>query len=134
MWQRASIWLWANPWYDTLYVSVVKPRFIVCSNGLGLSTARSVSGECARPTTTPSRASERACLRFVSVMRLAAPSWSLGPQRPQFFTWLNIWSNSSAFRGNLAADGAGLMSGSFDAPRPCLPPDWPLARVLDWPA
>ena len=50
------------------------PRSIVCSNGLLLSSALSVSGLCASDTVSPLFTSASACLRFAAVMRFTEPS------------------------------------------------------------
>src|SRR5262245_22244917 len=65
-------------------------------NGLGLSTASSVLKSWAIDTDIPSLTSAAACLRFAAVIKLAVPSRSSFPQRPQLlFAW-NSASNSAA--------------------------------------
>ncbi len=54
---------------------MLKPGLvIVCSNGLALSSALSVSGLCTSDTVCPVFASDSACFRFAGVMRLTDPS------------------------------------------------------------
>ena len=50
------------------------PRSIVCSNGLALSSAFSVSSVWASDTVSPVFASAIACLRVAGVMRFTDPS------------------------------------------------------------
>src|SRR5256885_13163520 len=57
---------------------------MVSSNGLGLSTAFTVSASAANDTDTPSLTSAAACLRFEGVIRFNAPISSSLPHRPQF--------------------------------------------------
>ena len=54
------------------------------SRKVGVSTAFSCGTSCASETARPSRASANACFRLAGVIRLAAPSSSSSPQRPQF--------------------------------------------------
>ena len=51
-----------------------KPGFIVCSNGLGLSTAFSVMALWASDTEMPVFTRPAACFRLASVTRFADPS------------------------------------------------------------
>ena len=50
------------------------PRSMVCSNGLLLSSAFSVSSVCASDTVSPLLTSATACLRFAGVIRFTDPS------------------------------------------------------------
>ena len=73
-----------------------EPGFIVCSNGLALSSAfRSSDCAPARPSVR-SFASATRRLRLAAVTRFTAPSWSSAPQRPQFFT---CWNSAIEFLG-----------------------------------
>src|SRR5579863_8275381 len=47
-------------------------------------------------TETPSLTSAAACLRLAGVIRLTAPIWSSLPHRPQFESWVIIWSTVAA--------------------------------------
>ena len=89
------------------------PGSIVCSNGLALSGAASVSGLWASDTVSPVFTSAAACFRFAAVTRLTEPSWSSAPQRPQFFTCWKSASNSAALRGARGSSAANAKSGAM---------------------
>ena len=65
----------------------------------GLSGWTPGIGLCDSDTVRPRVGRARACRRFSSVIRLAVPSSSSGPQRPQFLTSSNSASNSASSCG-----------------------------------
>ncbi|HJN96243.1 MAG TPA: hypothetical protein QGF41_11145 [Gammaproteobacteria bacterium] len=81
-------------------------------NGEGTSGATSVSSLCSRDTVMPSVTVAIASSRFSGVIRLAAPSWSSDPQRPQFESssiirsmsaWVRSWDSGETVGGTYAA-------------------------------
>ena len=84
----------------------------------GLSGWTPGIGLCDRDTVRPRVASARACRRFSRVIRLAVPSSSSAPQRPQFLTSSNSASNSASSCGpgpSWAAAGADARAASIVA-------------------
>src|SRR5581483_1474527 len=106
MWQSASTWVWQSPCAAmpsqsrpnrTLLPSTATscPWTANSVAGMGLSGPATRLTGMAMDTRRPERTSAAASRTFSGVIKLSVPSWSSGPQRPQFLTDSKISSNSA---------------------------------------